>query len=155
MKVRFEIPIADREITSSTHWYFPISIRDRLASGLSLPEEYLAGVVRKAPVLQHEACQSNPFLNSFSPTLNAFLIPLRVSSRTATERHWRNSELFAVSSAGRFANREIRAAPPITVRNRLSFPRSRYLDEPTCFPFWMHDRRDEPGKHGEIGREKL
>lgn len=69
------------------------------------------------------------------------------SPRTATERHRRNSELFAVSSAGRSANREIRAAPPITVRDRLNFPRSRYLDEPTCFPFWMHDRRDGPGKH--------
>lgn len=40
--IRFEIPIADREIASSTHWYFPISIHDRLANGLSLPEEYLA-----------------------------------------------------------------------------------------------------------------
>jgi len=107
---------------------------------------------------RHEACQSNPFPNSFSPppTLNASLIPLEVSSRTATERHRRNSELFPVSSAGRSANREIRAPSHFAYhrRDRLNFLRSRYLDEPTCFPFWMHDRRVRAGKREREGERE-
>lgn len=48
--VESEISIVGRGIASSTHWYSPISIYGRLASGLSLPEEYLAEVVRKVSI---------------------------------------------------------------------------------------------------------